>query len=200
MHEHASNLLFARFPKLASALALSFLLCGSAQSYAAMPAQAGQSRTAAAQATSPGVPFSPDKLASLLPATVYFQGRTAPVQLRNAGGTSFGEGRILWAALVDTSGYSTAVQDKYQFYFVTESPVRLGDKLIPAGAYGGGFLADRFVIQDLGGHTVAEGPLQDDASLRRPRPLQVVADSPDSVKLYLGRRWVAIKAASDRTE
>lgn len=141
----------------------------------------------------PGTPFSADRLASLLPPSVYFQGRSAPIQIRNASGTSLVNGPILWATLVDTSGYSTSVQDRYQFYFVTEGPLLFGKAALPAGAYGGGFLADHFLIMDLGGHTVAEGPLETDTDLRRPRPLMLASVSPSSVRLYLGRHWVLLQ-------
>ncbi len=142
----------------------------------------------------PGVPFTADKLSSLLPATVYFQGRSAPLQLRNAAGTTFGPDQILWASLVDTSGYSTSVQERYQFFLVTEGPLRIGGTAVPAGAYGAGFVGDHFLLMDPGGHTIAQGPLQTDTGLRRPRPLQMVADQPSSIKLYLGRHWVLLQA------
>ena len=141
----------------------------------------------------PGIPFSADTLTSLLPATVYFQGRSAPLQLRNAGGTTFAEGAIVWVSLVDSSGYSTSVQERYQFYLVTEGPLQFGSVSLRPGAYGGGFVGDRFLVMDLGGHTIGEGATQTDNGMQRPRPLQVRADQPMSVRLYLGRRWVSLR-------
>lgn len=155
--------------------------------------QAGAASNTPQPAGEEGV-FSPEKLASLLPATVYFQGRSAAVQLRNAAGVSFGQNAIVWAALVDTSGYSTSVQERYQFYFVTETGLRFGDVHLAPGAYGAGYVGDHFLVMDLGGHEVGSGATTEDAALRRPRPLQMVADGPGSVKLYLGRRWVLVKA------
>ena len=149
--------------------------------------------SASAATSAPGIPFTAEKVSSLLPATVYFAGRTAPLQTRNAGGTVLPSG-ILWISLVDSSGYSTSVQERYQFYFVTEGPVHVGDVALKAGAYGGGFVGDHFVLMDLGDHTVGEGATQNDTEMRRPRPLQVVGDQPNTVKLYLGRRWVVIRA------
>ena len=133
----------------------------------------------------------------MLPATVYFQGKSATIQMRNAGGVTFASGAPVWVALVDSSGYSSSVQERYQFYLVTEGPLRVGDAAIPAGAYGGGFLGDHFLLMDIGGHTVAQGPVQLDQALRRPRPLEIVADSVNSVKLYLGRHWVLLQAGPD---
>lgn len=145
--------------------------------------------------SAPGVPFTPEALAKLLPATVYFEGKTAPLQLRNAGAVRFGSGAIVWMALVDSSGYASDVQQKYAFYLVAEDPLRIGAVLLPAGAYGGGFLGDHFVLMDLGGHTVATGPTNLDPELKRPRPLQLLPFAPDAVKLYLGRRWIPLRRA-----
>ncbi len=145
-------------------------------------------------ASTAAVPFPADKLSSLLPATVYFQGQSAPLQLRNAAGTNFNGGAIFWVSLVDTSGYSTSVQARYQFYLVSEGPLHIGGVAVPAGAYGGGFLGDRFVLMDPGGHTVAEGPITNDPDLKRPRPLQIVPDGPSSVNLYLGRHRVLVQS------
>ncbi len=191
----------------ATAIAASLLLSSSlasakgasAMRMVALPAsqsavpQSAVPQSAAAPSTA-AVPFTADKLSSLLPATVYFQGRSAPLQLRNAAGTDFNGRSIFWASLVDTSGYSTSVQARYQFYLVSEGPLHLGGVTVPAGAYGGGFLGDRFLLMDPGGHTVLEGPLTNDTSLKRPRPLQIVPDGPSSVKLYLGRHWVLVQS------
>lgn len=147
-----------------------------------------------APAAQPGVPYNAQQLAGLLPPAVYFQGQTANLQLRNAGAVKFGSGAIAWVCLVDSSGYASDVQERYQFYLVTETRLRVGDAELPAGAYGGGFLKDRFLIMNLGGHTIAEGPVQTDATLQRPRPLQLQPDSSTSVKLFLGRRSVLLRA------
>ena len=115
---------------------LSASTCGNPAS-AATVSRALQERAAGATATaSQGALFSSEKLNALLPPSVYFQGKTAPLQLRNAAGITFPNGQIVWMALVDTSGYSTAVQEKYQFYLVSEGPLRLGSASLPAGAYG----------------------------------------------------------------
>ncbi len=158
-------------------------------------AQAAPQKASSAAEAGPGVPFTAEKMTTLLPPSVYFAGRTAPLQTRNAGGTKFGNGAIFWVSLVDSSGYASSVQERYQFYVVTEGPVRFGDVTLRPGAYGGGFVGERFLLMDLGDHSIGEGPVQTDTGLRRPRPLQVVADQPGAVKLYLGRRWVTVRTA-----
>lgn len=173
-------------------LALYLLPVATARLRHLSPVAAAQA-TGEAGPTGPGAPFSADKLTELLPPSVYFQGRTAPLQLRNAAGTDLGSGQIVWSSLVDSSGYSTSVQEKYQFYLVSEGPLQFGSARLPAGAYGGGFLGERFLLMDLGGHTIAQGALETDATLRRPRPLQMVVDHPGAVRLYLGRHWVLLQ-------
>lgn len=183
-----------RLRVLAAVLAVA--TCTAAPSPAQTGSTAGSNKQAQTTATTaPGVPFSAEKLASLLPPSVYFEGRSAPLQIRNAGGTTFAGGTIVWISLVDSSGYASGIQEKYQFYLVTEGPLRIGDAKIAPGAYGGGFVGDRFELMDLGGHTVAQGPVQTDAELRRPRPLQVLPESSTAVKLVLGRRFVRLQSA-----
>ncbi len=173
-------------------LVLSGVWIASAGAQTASPARGSGPQTASTVPA--GTPYSPAQLQTLLPSTVYFGGRTAPLQLRNAAGMSLAGGGIVWAALVDTSGYASSVQERYQFYLVTESPLEIGGAHLTAGAYGGGFVGERFAIMDLGGHDVAEGSTMRDSALPRPRPLQLIPEAPDAVKLYLGRRWVSIHA------
>lgn len=131
----------------------------------------------------------PAQVEKLLPTSVLFKEQSAPLQLRNAAAFRFEDGTILWASLVDTSGYSTGVREKYQFYLVTETPVTMDGQRLPAGAYGAGYLADgKFTVMDVGGHEVLQGTVQTDAELRRPRPLQMTA-SGNEIRLYLGRQY-----------
>ena len=50
----------------------------------------------------------------LLPEKVFFRGQIAPVQARNTGGLRYADGFLVFAGLVDSSGYSTAIREKYQ--------------------------------------------------------------------------------------
>ena len=135
--------------------------------------------------------LKPAEIQKLLPATVFYRGQTAPTQLRNSGGVKLADGFYVLAALVDTSGYTTGVQAKYQACFVTEVPIKLGGQNLAAGFYGAGFLADnKFVITDVGGHDVLTVEAGEDPGLKRPMPLQVVADPAGGFRLYAGRKYV----------
>lgn len=133
----------------------------------------------------------------MLPPAVYFQGRTAPLQVRNAGAVRFANGSIVFAALVDAAGYASSIRDKYQFYLVAETRVRFAGKDLPAGAYGGGLLADgSLVVMNIGGHDLLSVPTSVDSEMKRPRPLQVVAEK-DSYRLYIGRHYLTFSAPAD---
>ena len=140
------------------------------------------------------VPFTPEQLERLLPATVYFRGQVASVQARNSGAVRFPDGAVFFAAMVDTSGYASDVQATYQFYLVTESPILLGSMPLRAGAYGAGVVNGKLVVMDIGGHTIANVDTTLDNAMMRPRPLQVLTEAGSSARLYLGRRWVGIVA------
>ncbi len=108
----------------------------------------------------------------LFPASVYFSGQSATVQMRNAGGVRWSEGKQTLFGMVDTGGYSSGVRDKYQFYILTDVPVQIAGKRLPPGAYGAGFLnGTGLEVMDLGGTELFHAPTQHDAGMQRPRPL-----------------------------
>jgi hypothetical protein len=128
-----------------------------------------------------------------LPDAVFFRGQSAPIQARNSGGVQFSKDALFLIALVDTAGYSSSVQEKYQAYLITETPVDIGVHRLPPGAYGCGFLAAGvFVVMDIGGHDLFSVPSTKDANLRRPTPLQILPSSMGSeYRLYFGREYVS---------
>jgi hypothetical protein len=131
------------------------------------------------------------QLQGLFPATVYFSGQTATVQIRNAGGVRWGEGKQTLFAMVDASGYSSGMRERYQFYILTDVPVEIAGKHLPAGAYGAGFLTDKGLeVMDIGGTELFQAPVQHDAGMQRPRPLQVITTANRGYRLYLGRDYV----------
>ena len=136
--------------------------------------------------------LKPADVQKLLPASVFYRGQTATTQLRNSGGVKLADGFYVLATLVDTSGYSTSVATKYQAYFITEVALKVGGEKLAAGVYGIGFVGDnKFVVTDVGGHDVLTVNAGEDAGLKRPMPLQVVADAASGgFRLYAGRKYV----------
>ena len=125
--------------------------------------------------------------ARVVPTTFYFEGLSAPTQMRNSAAARFGAKRFVIAGLVDTSGYSTDVRAKYQGFFITDSPITVGGKDLSTGAYGFGFSDDgKFNVLDLGGNAVMWAVTAKDKALRRPRPLMMVKEK-DGLRLYAER-------------
>ena len=134
--------------------------------------------------------LKPADMQKLLPASVYYCGQQATTQVRNSGGVKFADGHYVLATLVDTSGYSTAVASKYQAYFIVEVPIKLSGQSLAAGIYGAGFVGDKFLITDVGSQDVLSVNASEDAGLKRPMPLQIVADPADGFRFYVGRQYV----------
>jgi hypothetical protein len=169
--------------------------CAQQTAAARQTAGAGQ-----APAALPEAVLHPPDLTKLLPASVFFRGQTATTQARNSGGVRFADGFFMMAALVDNSGYSTGIQEKYQAYLITEVPLSFDGHTLPPGAYGAGIVkgADslQFVVQDLGAHDLFQASAANDAELHRPTPLQVTAVSASGkYRLYFGRNFVEFSRA-----
>jgi hypothetical protein len=135
--------------------------------------------------------LKPADTQKLFAEKVWYKGQSAPTQLRNSGGVKFSDGSYVLATLVDTSGYSSDVQAKYQAYFITEVPLKIGGQNLPAGIYGVGFIAgDKFVVTDVGAHDLLTVSSSTDEGMKRPMPLQVTTDPGGGFRLYSGRRFV----------
>src|SRR5262245_66242059 len=78
-------------------------------------------------------------LTKVAPKSVYFAGQSAETQMRNTAAARIGKDRFVVVGMVDTSGYSAEISGKYEGFFITDSPVKIGDKTLDTGAYGFGF-------------------------------------------------------------
>jgi hypothetical protein len=135
-----------------------------------------------------------DELKRAVPTEYFFRGQKAPVQVRNAVGFQLADGKMTLAALVDASGYSTAIQQKYQGLLITETKLTLGGSELAPGEYGFGFTADgKVTVMDVANNDVLSAPSQTDATLQHAVPLKLVEDGA-GYKLYAGKKWVEIKA------
>lgn len=162
-------------------IALAALAVGLIGSQSRGFAQAGQ-----------GAVLNAAEATKLLPASVYFKGQSATTQLRNSGGVKFADGMYLLSVLVDTSGYSSDIQQKYQAYFITEVPIKIEGHELAAGIYGVGFVGgDKFVVLDVGAHDLFSVDSLTDAGMKRPMPLKVTAEG-GKFRLYEGRRYVTL--------
>jgi hypothetical protein len=102
-------------------------------------------------------------------------------------------GKLVLAALVDTAGYSSSLQQTYQAYLISEVPLSISGRTLPPGAYGFGFMpGDKMTVMDIGGNELLTVTTTRDDILARPTPLQIVADGEGRARLYLGRNYVSI--------
>lgn len=171
------------------------LLCAMVgASPSSLPAQTAASSSGASTVS---ILKAPD-MDKLMPATVFFRGQVASVQARNSGGIKLPDDMFVLVALVDTSGYSTGIQQKYQAYLITEVTLNINGQTLKPGAYGAGFIeGNRFVVMDLGAHDLLTVGSKSDGGLRRPMPLQVLADTtPNQYRLYINRNYVVLSRAT----
>ena len=148
----------------------------------------------AVAAQDPGKVLAGAELTRVVPPGFYFQGQSAPTQIRNSAAARFGTSRYVIAALVDTAGYAADVREKYQGFLITDSPVRIGGFELPVGAYGFGFVQDgKFLVLDLSGKEIFSTLAKQDKGLKRPRPL-MMSKGGAGIRLYSGRSYVTIAA------
>lgn len=146
----------------------------------------------AAAQTKPGV-LSADEVRKVTPATYFFRGQSASVQMRNSAGLSVAGGKLVLAGLVDTSGYASDVQAKYQGLLITEVKLDIGGMKLPPGQYGFGFSQDgKFLVMDVGANDLFSVTGKMDEKLAHPVPLKIVEDA-GAYRLYAGRKWVGVK-------
>jgi hypothetical protein len=159
--------------------------------HAAAPA-VGQHQDNSAATTNGARTLTAMEAAKFLPGAVFFGGQSAPIQARNSGGVQFNKDTLFLVTLVDTAGYSSSVQEKYQAYLITETSIDIDGHRLSPGAYGCGFVAgNTFIVMDIGGHDLFSVPSARDVTLHRPTPLQVLP-APDGIgyRLYVGRDYV----------
>ncbi len=142
--------------------------------------------------TKPGV-LSADEVRKATPATYFFRGQSATVQMRNSAGFSVASGKLVLAGLVDTSGYASDVQAKYQGMLITEVKLNIEGTDLPPGQYGFGFSQDgKFLVMDVGANDLFSVAGKMDEKLAHPVPLKIVEDG-GAYRLYAGRKFVSLK-------
>lgn len=135
-----------------------------------------------------------DELTRIVPPGFYFQGLSAPTQMRNTAAVRFGSKHYVIAGLVDTSGYAADVRAKYEGFFITDAPVEINGSTLGTGAYGFGFTDDgKMQILDLAGNQILSTSTTKDSGLKRPRPL-MMTKAAEGVRFYSGKDYVVITA------
>jgi hypothetical protein len=138
---------------------------------------------------------------SAMPKDFYLEGNAIPTQKRNAALLKTGEGARALFALIDTSGYSSQIQEKYIGMLITEASLSVCGGTVGVGSYGFGLQKPaatsdedaKFFVYDQAGKKVMDCGAKKDSEIGRPRPLQVVLSTGKPARLYLGRYWLELK-------
>jgi hypothetical protein len=77
------------------------------------------------------------ELAALIPARAPVEKEQIETELRTASGVTDGKGKFIAGVVIITAGY--AAEGKYSHFFITQTPLRVGEITLPAGEYVFGF-------------------------------------------------------------
>ena len=137
----------------------------------------------------------------IAPKDFVLEENAIPTEKRNSVLVITPSGGRVVAGLLDTSGYSSQVQEKYVGMLINEGDLNVCGHQIGVGSYGFGLVkapgttegkASGFVLYNQAGKQVAKCSVKWDAEIKSPRPLQVVV-SGATARLYVGRTWVELK-------
>ena len=134
-----------------------------------------------------------DQVKKLAPSSYFFAGQSAAVQVRNTGGLKNSAGKLVLAGLVDTSGYSTAIQEKYQGFLITETKLSFERATLDPGEYGFGFKDGKFIVMNVAATDLFSITSANDDQVKHPVPLKFEKDGA-GYRLYAGRKYVVVKA------
>jgi hypothetical protein len=117
------------------------------------------------------------------PKDFYLEGNAIPTQKRNAALVKTPGGAQLLLGLLDTSGYSSQVQEKYLGMLINAGSVSVCGEKLGVGSYGFGLIkpaghtdaSATFVLYDQAGKKVCQCSAEKDTKLTRPSPLHVAA-------------------------
>jgi hypothetical protein len=149
--------------------------------------------TAIASAQASAQLLTAEQAKKLAPTSYYFAGQSAAVQARNTAGFKNSAGKVVLAGLVDTSGYSTAIAEKYQGFLITETKLSFNGSTLDPGQYGFGFKDGKFMVMNVAATDLFSIPSQNDDQVKHPVPLKFEKDG-DGYRLYAGRKYVVMKA------
>jgi len=138
---------------------------------------------------------------SAIPNDFYLEGNRIPVEKRNAALLKTPAGARLVLGLIDTTGYSSQIKQKYVGMLITEGTLSVCDVSLSVGSYGFGLekpaatsSADaKFFLYNQAGEKVGDCAAKKDNALKQPKPLNAVLSKEGGARLYLGRYYLELK-------
>jgi hypothetical protein len=136
-----------------------------------------------------------------IPNDFYLEGNRIPTEKRDAVLLKTPAGARAVIGRINTAGYSSRIQQKYEGMLITEGSLSVGGHKLGVGSYGFGYTKPpatsnedaKLFIYNQAGEKVAECAAKKDAEIKQPNPLQVVVGKDKTAKLYFGRYWVELK-------
>jgi len=130
-----------------------------------------------------------------LPKDFYLEGNAIPTENRNAAMLKTPAGARVLFALIDTTGYSSQIRQKYIGMVIAEGKLSICGISVGVGSYGFGLDKPpatsnedaKFFLYDQAGEKVSECASKKDSEIKQPKPLSVVLAKEAPAKLYLGR-------------
>lgn len=134
-----------------------------------------------------------DQLKKVVPNSFFFSGQVAVVQTRNSAGFKNSAGKMVLAGLVDTTGYATAIAEKYQGFLITEVKLSFGAATLEPGCYGFGFKDGKLIVMNIAGAELVSTASQSDDQVKHPVPLKFEKVG-GGYRLYAGRNYALVGA------
>jgi len=129
------------------------------------------------------------------PEKFYLEGNAIPIEKRNAAMLKTPAAPRALIALIDTTGYSSRIKQKYIGMIITEGKLSVCGISLGVGSYGFGLDrpappsdADaKFLVYDQAGEKLGECSAKKDTSLKQGSPLKVVVQKGGGATLELTR-------------
>ena len=146
-------------------------------------------------------PVTADAFKRAVPTDFYLVGEHIPVEARNAAVLKNAKGARLVVALIDTTGYTSQIQQKYIGMLITETKLSVCSISVGVGSYGFGLNrpaatsnADAmFMLYNQAGEKLGECAAKKDDTVSQPKPLSVSTAKGAPAKLYLGKYVFELK-------
>ena len=138
---------------------------------------------------------------SAIPNDFYLEGNRIPVEKRNAALLKTPAGARLVLALIDTTGYSSQIKQKYIGMVIAEGTVSVCNVPLSVGSYGFGLEKPaatsseeaKFILYNQAGEKVGDCGAKKDNAVKHPKPLNIVLSKEAGARLYLGRYFLELK-------
>ena len=135
---------------------------------------------------------------SAMPKDFYLEGNAIPTEKRNAVLLKTAGGKRVVLALIDTTGYSSQIRQKYIGMVIAEGTFSVCGQQVTVGSYGFGLDkpsppsdADAtFHLYNQAGDKLFDCAAKKDTTAKQAQPLQVTTSG--GAKLVLGKYWLEL--------